>query len=130
MAESHLTESQEMEIESHAPYLRVFAALAVFTAIEYFWAKLFQTSFTVLISGLLFWAVLKASLVGWYFMHLKYEGRWVFGMLVPAGILATVAVLALVPDIALKIGEENPAEEDVTAVAPLVPGRAIQALRA
>ena len=29
-------------------------------------------------------------MVGWYFMHLKFEGNWVYGMLVPAGILAMI----------------------------------------
>ncbi|MFO0910527.1 MAG: cytochrome C oxidase subunit IV family protein [Isosphaeraceae bacterium] len=124
MAEPHLTESQEMEIESHAPYLKVWAALAVFTAIEYFWARIFKDSETILILGLLFWAVLKAGLVGWYFMHLKFEGKWVYGFLVPAGFLASVVVFALVPDIAAKAAEENPAEEDISAVAPLNPGPA------
>ena len=27
-------------------------------------------------------------MVGWYFMHLKFEGKWVYAMLIPAGILA------------------------------------------
>jgi cytochrome c oxidase subunit 4 len=124
MAETHLTESQEMEVESHAPYLKVWATLAVFTAIEYFWAQFFKDSFAPLVIGLLFWAVLKASLVGWYFMHLKFEGRWVYGFLVPAGLLAMVILFALVPDIARHVAEENPADEDVSAVAPLVPGPA------
>lgn len=124
MAETHLTESQEMEVESHAPYLKVWAALAVFTAVEYFWAHVFKDSLSVLIIGLLFWAVIKASMVGWYFMHLKFEGRWVYAMLIPAAFLASVLVAALVPDIAARIAEENPAEEDFAAVAPLHPGRA------
>ncbi|MFO0953664.1 MAG: cytochrome C oxidase subunit IV family protein [Isosphaeraceae bacterium] len=130
MTDASLSESQEMEmeVESHAPYLKVFGALLVLTIIEYFYAMLFQSSFPLLVGGLMFWAVVKASLVGWYFMHLKFEGNWVYGFLVPAGILACVVIFALIPDIALfKPFEENPAEEDtspVSAVAPLVPGPA------
>lgn len=124
MAETHLTESQEMEVESHAPYLKVWAALAVFTAVEYFWAHVFKDSLATLVLGLLFWAVLKASLVGWYFMHLKFEGRWVYGMLIPAAVLASVIVFALVPDIATRMTDENPAEDDLAAAAPFVPGPA------
>jgi cytochrome c oxidase subunit IV len=124
MVETHLTESQEMEVESHAPYIKVWAALAVFTAVEYVWAHVFKDTLAVLLIGLLFWAVLKASLVGWFFMHLKFEGRWVYGFLIPAAILASVVILALVPDIALRLAEENPAEEDVSVVAPLMPGPA------
>ena len=87
---SSMTHEQELHVESHAPYLKVFAALAVFTAIEYFYARIFKDSFAVLVLGLMFWAVIKASMVGWYFMHLKFEGKWVYYMLVPAGILAII----------------------------------------
>jgi cytochrome c oxidase subunit 4 len=130
MAETHLTHEQEMAVESHAPtYLKVWAALAVFTAIEYFWAHVFKDTFATLILGLLFWAVIKASLVGWYFMHLKFEGNWVYGMLVPAAILATVFIVALIPDIGLQaIADESPAEEEFSMSAPLAPGPAVRAV--
>ncbi len=83
-------------------YIRVFVSLAIFTAIEYFYARIFKDAFVTLVLGLMTWAVIKASLVGLYFMHLKYEGRWVFAMLVPSGILALVLVAALMPDIAMQ----------------------------
>jgi cytochrome c oxidase subunit 4 len=125
MADTNLTHDQEMYVESHAPYLRVWAALAVFTAIEYFYAHVFKDAFTTLVVGLMFWAIIKASLVGWYFMHLKFEGKWVYAMLIPAGILAAVLVFALIPDIARQpVADENTAEEETVSVAPLVPGRA------
>jgi len=114
---SSMTRGQELDVESHAPYLKVFAGLAVFTAIEYFYAHIFKDSFTVLVLGLLFWAVLKASMVGWYFMHLKFEGTWVYYMLVPAGILAIILTSALVPDVAMQpVTEEGPEEEESTPV--------------
>jgi cytochrome c oxidase subunit 4 len=127
MADTNLTHEQEMHAESHAPYLKVWAALAVFTAIEYFYAHIFKDTFTTLVVGLMFWAIIKASLVGWYFMHLKFEGKWVYAMLIPAGILACVLVFALIPDIGRQpVADENTAEEETAAVivAPLVPGRA------
>jgi cytochrome c oxidase subunit 4 len=130
MEPRNLTHSQEMEVESHAPYLKVWGALLVLTLIEYWYAHLFKDSFTSLVVGLMFWAVIKASLVGWFFMHLKFEGNWVYSMLIPAGILATVFVVALIPDIALQpIMDESPAEEETAAAAPLVPGPAAAALR-
>jgi len=125
MADTNLTHDQEMHVESHAPYIKVFLALAVFTAIEYFYARVFKDSPTSLILGLMFWAVLKAGLVGWYFMHLKFEGRWVYYMLVPAGILACVFIFALMPDIGLQpVADEDTSEDETTAAvsAPLVPG--------
>jgi cytochrome c oxidase subunit 4 len=126
MAETHVIDSQELVIESHVPtYLKVWFSLLVLTVIEYFYAHVFKDTFMVLVLGLMFWAVIKASLVGWYFMHLKFEGNWVYGFLVPACILATVLIFALVPDIGLaRMYDESPAEEDVTTVAPFVPGPA------
>ena len=110
---SSMTRDQELHTESHAPYLRVFAALAVFTAIEYFYARIFKDTFGVLVLGLMFWAVIKASMVGWYFMHLKFEGKWVYYMLVPAGILAIILTTALLPDVAMQpVTEENADEEE------------------
>jgi cytochrome c oxidase subunit 4 len=114
---SHLSPAevaQEHATEAHAPYLRVWAALAIFTAVEYFYAYFFKDSFLVLVLGLLFWAIIKAGLVGWYFMHLKFEGRWVYILIVPAFILATILTTALCPDVAMKPEtEENPGEDSV-----------------
>jgi cytochrome c oxidase subunit 4 len=120
---SSMTRGQELHVESHAPYLKVFAGLAVLTAIEYFYAHIFKDSFAVLVLGLVFWAVLKASMVGWYFMHLKFEGNWVYYLLVPAGILAIILTSALVPDLAMQpVTEENPDEEESTPVSLLETG--------
>jgi len=67
-------------------YWRVFFSLAIFTANRNISTRGFtRTRFIVLVLGLLTWATIKATLVGLYFMHLKYEGKWVLGMLVPAG---------------------------------------------
>ncbi len=72
------------------PYVYVFLALAVVTLIEV-WIS--QQSFPTLdrISILVVLATFKASLVVAYYMHLKYEPRWM--MLIPFGALALVFVL-------------------------------------
>ncbi len=120
---SSMTREQELHVEAHAPYLKVFAFLAVFTAIEYFWARIFKDTFAILILGLLFWAIIKASMVGWYFMHLKFEGKWVYAMLVPAGILACILTFALIPDVAMQpVTEENREEEESTPFSLLETG--------
>ena len=97
--------------------------LAIFTAIEYFYAHIFKDLFIGLILGLLFWAVIKAAMVGWYFMHLKFEGRWVYYMLVPAGILAAVFVLALMPDVGTQPVDDlaGPEEGEAVSAAPAEP---------
>jgi cytochrome c oxidase subunit 4 len=129
MQPTNLTHDQEMQVESHAPYLKVWAALAVLTLIEYFYARIFKDSFGLLVIGLLFWAIIKAALVGWYFMHLKFEGKWVYGMLVPAGILAVILTTALMPDVAMQpVTEESPAEEEATTML-LDPGPARPLIR-
>ena len=71
-------EIKERHIESHAPYLKVFFGLAVLTLIEYFYARIFKDYFTLLILGLLALAIIKAAMVGWFFMHLKFEGKWIY----------------------------------------------------
>jgi cytochrome c oxidase subunit 4 len=127
MTQTNLTHEQEMHVESHAPYIKVFLWLAFFTAVEYFYARWQKDSFAPLVMGLMLFAVIKASMVGWFFMHLKFEGRWVYYMLVPAGILACVFIFALTPDIAMQpTSDDNPAEDEATTsvFAPLFPGRA------
>ena len=100
--------AEEHAEEAHAPYLKVWFALAILTGIEYFYAYYLNPWFLILVLGLLVWAAIKAGLVAWFFMHLKFEGRWVYLLIVPACILAAVLVLALCPDVAMK-----PVEEDV-----------------
>jgi cytochrome c oxidase subunit 4 len=131
MSEKNLTHDQEMAVESHtAQYKRIFWVLAVFTACEYFYAKIFADhSFLVLVLGLMTMAIFKATLVGLYFMHLKFEGKWVYGMLVPAGILALILTFALAPDVAMQpITEENPDLEGIEST-PVQPGAAVSILR-
>ena len=131
MSETNLTHDQEMAVESHnAQYIRIFWVLAVFTACEYFYAKIFaHHSFLVLVLGLMTMAIIKATLVGLYFMHLKFEGKWVYGMLVPAGILALILTFALFPDVAMQpITEENPDLEGIEST-PVQPGAAVSILR-
>ncbi|MDR3637543.1 MAG: cytochrome C oxidase subunit IV family protein [Isosphaeraceae bacterium] len=112
------TREQELEKESHTSlYLKVWAGLAIFTALEYVYAHIFKDAFAVLVLGLMTMAIIKAAMVGWYFMHLKFEGKWVYAMLVPAGVLATIIVLALYPDLALQpVTEENPSDEEAESV--------------
>lgn len=114
MAEPSLTQDQELQVESHAPYLKVFAWLTFLTAIEYFWAHWFKDALFGLVVGLLFYAIVKASMVGWYFMHLKFEGKWVYGWLIPGAIFAVILTTALIPDVAMQPETDENFSEDVT----------------
>ena len=125
MAETNLTHDQEMHVESHAPYMKVFLGLAGLHGDRILLRPAAsRTRSSSLVLGLMILAVIKASLVGWYFMHLKFEGRWVYCMLVPAGILAMVLIFALIPDIAMQpVTEENPDDEDESTAVPLARAR-------
>jgi cytochrome c oxidase subunit 4 len=106
-------EIKERHVESHAPYFKVFLGLFVLTVIEYFYARVFKDYFTLLIGGLLFWAIIKAAMVGWYFMHLKFEGKWIYVLLIPTSFLVLVLVFALIPDMTVKTNaSENSLSEE------------------
>ena len=107
---------QELDVESHAPYMKVWAILAILTLIEYLYAAIFKDHFLLLVFGLLSMALVKASMVGWYFMHLKFERKWVYLLIIPACVMAVFLTLMLCPDMAMKPVEEESEEE--TWIAP------------
>ncbi len=94
--------AEEHQQEAHAPYLMVWLWLAGLTGIEYVYAAGLKDFFLILLGGLLALAAIKAALVAWYFMHLKFEGKWVYLLILPALFLAVVLVLALIPDLAMQ----------------------------
>jgi len=57
------------------PYLRIFLTLTALTAVEVVLASLIQAP-TLRIIALLGLAVTKAALVALYFMHLRYDNRF------------------------------------------------------
>ena len=108
--------AEELDVESHAPYLKVWAILAVLTLIEYFYAMIFKDHFPLLVVGLVSLALVKAGMVGWYFMHLKFERKWVYILIIPACVMAIFLTLMLTPDMAMKpVTEENPGEDDTSS---------------
>lgn len=109
--------AEELTVESHAPYVRIWFILAVLTAVEYFYALIFKDHFPVLVLGLVSLALVKAGMVGWFFMHLKFERKWVYILIVPACVMAVFLTLALCPDMAMKpVVEENAGEEETWLV--------------
>jgi cytochrome c oxidase subunit 4 len=87
-------------------YLIVFSALSVFTILSFAFngaARMepplisHTTSFLLILSV----AVIKACLVGAYFMHLKLDWGRVYFMIIPALILGTMMMIVLLPDIVL-----------------------------
>lgn len=91
--------------EHHGPnfgtYMAVAAVLSVATISSFFFNAMAQnqtittvTSF-VLILGV---AILKATLVVLIFMHLKYDWRLLYFLLIPVCIMAVMMMVVLLPD--------------------------------
>jgi cytochrome c oxidase subunit 4 len=94
--------------EHHGPnvqaYLVVFGALSIFTALSFVFNTLARnesishTQSFMLILGV---AIIKATLVGMYFMHLKFDWGRLYFLIIPAFILGTMMMIVLMPDIVL-----------------------------
>jgi cytochrome c oxidase subunit 4 len=82
---------------AHAPYYKVLAWLAFLTIAEIVWA-IVGLPRALLIGGLAVMAAVKAALVGLYYMHLRYEGALLWGVICFPIVLVVVMVLGLVWD--------------------------------
>ena len=88
-------------LQPYRVYAFVFVALIVFTVLTVAAARIDLGGLNVAIALAI--AVTKASLVGLFFMHLRFEGRWVWGFAVFAifllfpviGVTVTDALLGL-----------------------------------
>jgi cytochrome c oxidase subunit 4 len=78
--------------------LKVFGWLIVLTLVEVGMVYLGLPK-RALAAGLVGTALWKATLVALYFMHLKFEGRLIWGMAVGTVVLGLVFVGLLFPDI-------------------------------
>jgi len=80
-------------------YMAVFYSLAVLTAVEI--AVAYMRFLPLLIMGfmLVVLALVKAILVGMYFMHLKFEKRTLGIIALTPLILCTLLIIALLPDL-------------------------------
>src|SRR5262245_50535676 len=85
-------------------YLVIFGALSVFTILSFVFngaARTGTISHTTSFLLILSVAIIKATLVGMYFMHLKFDWGRLYFMIIPAFILATMMMIVLLPDILL-----------------------------
>lgn len=81
-------------------YLIVFGALIVLTTISVTASEGFTESGLLPILIIMGMATMKATLVALFFMHLKFEGRWKYVLVVPPLLMMILLILALCPDIA------------------------------
>lgn len=93
-------------------YMKVFYSLTVLTAVEI--GVAYARMLPLLVMGFLLvvLALVKAVLVGMYFMHLKFEKRTLGIIALTPLILCTLLIIALLPDLT---GTKR--KSDTTAVA-------------
>ena len=91
------------------PYVLIFFALLVLTGVTV--AIAFIPFPTELINVLLALTVafIKGSLVALYFMHLKFEGKLIYMMVVVPLCLCVLIVCALIPDILMTAHDSHSA---------------------
>jgi len=87
-------------------YVAVFVGLCVLTTMSFltyfdFWRNHVPTE----VSRAFMMAVscTKAMLVIMFFMHLKWEANWKWVLTVPASVMSALLILALVPDVGLRM---------------------------
>lgn len=76
---------------------KIFIILFVLTALEVGWAEIGLPRWAAW-SGLLIFAYMKGHLIFTYFMHMKFEGWIVKGLMVPTIPLMMIVVFANMPD--------------------------------
>jgi cytochrome c oxidase subunit 4 len=102
MADSHAPGAHAHHGPDFKLYLIIAGALAVFTAVSFIVNALVRGGSLTPMAGfaiILAVAVAKATLVGLYFMHIKYDWPLLYFMLIPAFVLACMMMLVLLPDI-------------------------------
>ena len=106
-------------------YLFVFVALCVLTTMSFLtYSDLWRLYVSPEVSRVFMMAVscTKAMLVIMFFMHLKWEANWKWVLTVPASVMSVLLIVALIPDVGLRMrhashtrmihAAEEPAESD------------------
>jgi caa(3)-type oxidase subunit IV len=97
--------------EHHGPtfraYMIIATILAVCTSLSFLFNQTISVKFLafVLILGV---AITKAVLVAMYFMHLRWDWKLLYFLIIPVFIMGTMMMIVLMPDILL-----NPSHERV-----------------
>jgi cytochrome c oxidase subunit IV len=101
-----------------AKYIYVFLALCVLTGASFFtysnawpWHDQPQVGRTFMMAV----SCTKALLVILFFMHLKYEADWKYVLTIPASIMSMLLILALVPDVGLRMRTYSPERREHAA---------------
>ncbi|MBP7693092.1 MAG: cytochrome C oxidase subunit IV family protein [Anaerolineales bacterium] len=94
---SHPPSSSETHAHpTPATYIRIFGWLAAFTLIELFVSFMPSEMDGLKVPVLVLFAIVKASLVAMFYMHLRYDSRW-YTVLLLAGVFFAVLVGRFLP---------------------------------
>jgi caa(3)-type oxidase subunit IV len=115
MADTHHDEAHSAAV--FKAYMVVAVALSIFTATSFIFNYMARemhvishfTSF-VLILGV---AIIKATLVATYFMHLKWDWKLLYYLIIPVFIMGAMMMMVLMPDILLGPLHDNQAEIEI-----------------
>ena len=77
---------------------RIFGFLFLYTALEVAWGMFYEGPRWALWGGLLLFAYLKGYLIFTWFMHMKFEGWIVKGLMLPTVPLVAIVIFANMPD--------------------------------
>ena len=80
-------------------YLGIFYTLCVLTVVTVAIAFYRFSNELVNVSLALLVASIKATFVGRYFMHLKFEGKLIYGIFFVPLVLTVILICALIPDV-------------------------------
>jgi cytochrome c oxidase subunit 4 len=110
--DAHHSDAHGRDHEAHdsshhiGQYFKVFLALCFLTMMSFFTYSDYWPFHDTPSVGWVFMMCVsccKALLVMLFFMHLKYEADWKYVLTIPASIMSVFLVLALVPDIGMRV---------------------------
>jgi cytochrome c oxidase subunit 4 len=119
MAETHHDDHGHGESVFKA-YMVVAVALSIFTATSFIFNYMARemhvishfTSFVLILSV----AIIKATLVAVYFMHLKWDWKLLYFLICPVFIMGAMMMMVLMPDILLGPLHDNQAEIEIAKI--------------
>jgi len=105
-SQAHEDHDTHEEHGGFSVYMSVFVGLCILSTMSFLtYFEFWREHVPVEVSRAFMMAVscTKAMLVIMFFMHLKWEANWKWVLTVPASIMSALLILALVPDIGLRM---------------------------
>ena len=80
----------------HPPYVKIFWVLLGLTLLSIVFSQVLPKTFAPYLIFTL--STIKATLIALYYMHLKYEGKWILSLAIIPLIIFVVILVAVMPD--------------------------------